>query len=282
MKLKNIYGFFLMVLVLMFSSCEPIEDRDVLSNTITSVDDIELSVIQEGGGNSFTLQMTTPGVTGYWDFITATKWTDRVDVVFPVTGEFTFDYYMSTPFMTNGKPSEKEYFTKSITVNIENLTVPLADEYYNIAGTTLDGKTWVFAGEPLDGGTWWYMSDFLNWESVWWNAAGECCPPANKDFVLDSDAEMTFKILGEYIYSLNGEETEGVKWEISEDLTTLTLSDPTVIPGYQNEWGEPRANPDGKYQIVELTEDRLVLFTPVTINSGVEVNGWTWVFVPKS
>ena len=222
--------------------------------------------------------MNTPGVTGYWDFITGTKYTDRVDVIFPITGEFVFNYHMTTPFMINGNPAEREYLVKSIVVQIDQLNVPLADEFYALAGTTIEGKTWVFDGAPYDGGLWWYMVADYNHAETWWNAAGECCPPADINFTEDASAEITFNLLGDYTYDLSGEKSEGVKWVFSDDLKMLTINDPTAIPGYQNTWGEPRANPKGTYQIIELTEDKLVLFTATTIQGG---SGWKWVFKAK-
>jgi len=277
MNSRNIIVVLSMAFLLMISACEPVEVRDMLSNPVNSADDIILSVEQEAGSNSFTLQMNTPGVTGYWDYIVGTKYSDRVDVVFPVTGEFTFNFHMTTPFMPNGDPGEREYITNSIVVKVDKLDVPLADEYYALAGTTAEGKTWVFDGEPFDGKAWWYMVADYNHAELWWNAAGECCPPADINFVQDAAATMNFNLLGEYTYELNGEKSEGVKWVFSEDLKSLTISDPTAIPGYQNEWGEPRANPKGTYEIIELTEDKLVLFTSTTIQGG---SGWKWVFKP--
>lgn len=278
MKIYKIFGALSMAILLLISACEPIEDRDFLTNSVSSADDIDLSVVQESGSNSFSLQMNTPGVTGYWDFIIGTKYTDRVDVIFPVTGEFVFNYHMTTPFMNNNNPADREYLVKSIVVQIEQLNVPLADEFYALAGTTAEGKTWVFDGEPFDGKLWWYMAAPYNPFEIWWNAAGECCPPANSTFVQDASAKMNFNLLGEYTYELNGEKSEGVKWVFSEDRKSLTISDPTAIPGYQNEWGEPRANAKGSYQIIELTEDRLVLYTAETIQGGT---GWIWVFKPE-
>lgn len=280
--MKKIHYILIGLVVTLFASCEPIEDRDVLSNSFNP-DNIQLSVERETpGSNQFTLKMNTKGVTGYWDYISGVAYTDEVLVTFPVTGEYTYSFNVTTPYMPNGVPSETEYITKTIDVQIDQLDVPLDDPYYKIAGETLAGKTWVFAGVPFDNTRWWYMAPPDNpTGDPWWNAAGECCPPANKDFVQDATAEINFNLLGDYTYTLGDDVIDGVKWKFNSDYTELTISDPTVIPGYQNEWGEPRANAEGKYQVVELTDDKLMLYTNQTIHDTGNI-GWVWIFKPKA
>lgn len=279
MKNRLIY---LIIVVFAFSiaGCEPIEDRDSLSNSFDA-NAIDVSVIQDPPGtNKFILKMNTEGVAGYWDFIKSTKFTDEVEVIFPLTGTYTFSFNPTSPYLTDGSLKNVDYnVSKTIDVTIDKLDFPLPEEYYTLAGTTLDGKTWVFAGTPFDNTLWWYMAAPYNWAETWWNAAGECCPPADINGVQDATAEINFTVLQDYTYELDGVKTEGIKWEFSDDLKILKISDPTKIPGYRNEWGEPRANKDGWYEVIELTDDRLVLYTNETIQGGT---GWIWVFVPKT
>lgn len=279
MKIYKILSL-LVVTAILAVSCEPIEERDSLSNSFDP-NAIELSVEQNPpGSNKFTLKMNTKGVMGYWDYVVGQKNTDEVEVVFPVTGTHTFTFNVHNQYMTDGTPSSKTTgTTASIDVNITQLDVRLDDKFYHLAGETAAGKTWVFAGAPWDGNLWWYMAAPYNWEEIWWNAAGECCPPANSDFVMDAAAEINFTLLGDYTYTLDGASSEGVKWAFNDDLTAFTITDPTKIPGYQNEWGEPRANADGRYEVKELTAERMVLYTSETIQGGT---GWIWVFVPKA
>ena len=49
MKYKNIFGVLIAGILLMMSACEPIEDRDVLSNSFNA-DNIDLAVVQATNG----------------------------------------------------------------------------------------------------------------------------------------------------------------------------------------------------------------------------------------
>lgn len=270
MKLKNIYGVFLMVFVLMFSSCNPIEDRDVLVNSFDP-DNIELQVVQATeGGNKLSLQMKTEGVTGYWDYIIDKKYTDRVEVVFPFTGTHTFTYHVTTPYMPTGSPDYTEYVEKNITVDINQLDEALPQAYYYLVGDNLEGKTWVFDGGPAaDGGTWWFMSDPGNPWAIWWNAAGDCCPPA------DAAGKMVFDLAGganyTYYADANGEPVTGSSFKFNSDYSKLTIEGPANLLGSMEGGGN-----GGVFQIVELTADKMVLFVP----DAAWATGWTWVFRP--
>ncbi len=272
MKMKNIYGVFLMVLVLMFASCEPIEDRDELSNSFDP-ENIELEVVQAtDGGNKLSIRMNTEGVTGYWDYIIDKQYTDRVEVVFPFTGTHTFTYHVTTPYMTNGTPDETEYIQKSVSVDIAQLDEELPAAYYLLVGDDLGGKTWVFDGGPAaDGGTWWFMSDPANapW-SIWWNAAGDCCPPA------DAAGKMVFDLAGgaNYTYYADaaGEPVTGSTFKFNSDYSKLTIEGPANLLGSMDGGGNA-----GVFNIVELTSDKMVLYVP----DAAWATGWTWVFRPE-
>lgn len=271
MKLKNIYGVILMAFVLIISSCDPIEDRDELTNNFDP-DNIELAVVQAtNGGNKLSIQMNSPGVTGYWDYIIDKKYSDRVEVVFPFTGTHTFTYHVTTPYMPNGTPDTKEYVSKSVSVEITQLDEELPEAYYFLVGDDLGGKTWVFDGGPSpDGGLWWFMSDPANkpW-GVWWNAAGECCPPA------DAAGKMVFDLAGganyTYYADANGNPVTGSTFKFNGDYTKLTIEGPANLLGSMEGGGNA-----GVFNIVELTADRMVLYVP----NAAWATGWTWVFKP--
>ncbi|HPF51093.1 MAG TPA: hypothetical protein PK335_05935 [Draconibacterium sp.] len=271
MKFKNIYGIFLMVFVLIFSSCDPIEDRDQLVNSFDP-DNIELQVVQAtDGGNKLSLQMKTPGVTGYWDYIIDKKYTDRVEVVFPFTGTHTFTYHVTTPYMPTGSPDYTEYIEKNISVDITQLDEALPQAYYYLVGENLEGKTWVFDGGPAaDGGTWWFMSDPGNPWGIWWNAAGDCCPPG------DAAGKMVFDLAGganyTYYSDASGEPVTGSTFKFNGDYTKLTIEGPANLLGSMDGGGN-----SGVFQIVELTADKMVLFVP----DAAWATGWTWVFRPE-
>ena len=273
MKVINKIGmFFVAVAVLLMNACSPIEDREILENSFNP-EDIQLEVIQTAGGkgNGLTLKMNTPGVIGYWDYLIDKKYSDVVNgVVFPIPGTHTFTYYVSTPYIKDGDPANREIISKSIQVTIEQLDQPLPTAYYALIGADLGGKTWVFDGAAGDGKEWWYMSDPLNPKGLWWNAGGTCCAPA------DVTGKMVFDLNGgaNYTYFANAG-SAGTKASFSFNGTFTKL----FIGGGQNILGaadQGAGNLAGEYNIVEMTADRLVLHTP-TNNAGT---GWTWVFVP--
>ncbi len=274
MKRYKILNLLIGILLLTFSACEPIVNRDTLQNSFNP-DDIKLEVIQSTpGGNGLSLRMTTPGVTGYWDYNIDTKFSDRVDVSYPIPGKSTFTFHVTTAYMPNNNPAEVEYITKSIDVQIDKLDQPLPDAYYALVGENLEGKTWVFDGGPApDGRMWWYMSppgDPGAWETAWWNAAGTCCPPA------DAAGKMVFDLDGAANYTYySGPEASGVvgSFSFNSDFSKLSISGDQKILGNE----EPRGNPDGQYIIVSLTADKMILYVP----SNAGGTGWTWIFKPE-
>jgi len=269
MKINKILGLFAGASLLMLSSCESIEDRDELSNSFNP-DAIDLEVVQATpGGNKLSIQMNTPGIVGYWDYLIDKKYTDRVEVIFPFTGSHTFTFHVTTPYMPSNSPDTKEYIEKSITVDVNQLDEELPDAFYALVGDNLEGKTWVFDGGPEpDGGKWWYMSSPDNWEELWWNAAGDCCPPA------DADGKMVFDLAGGTNYTyFDSADADGEKgsFTFNGDYTSITFNDVPIL-GYDAE----RVNPDSKYTIISLTSEQLILHT--STNAGG--TGWVWIFVP--
>lgn len=272
MKTYNIFGVLSMAILLVISACEPIEIRDVLSNSFEPAN-IDLQVVQATqGGNKLSIQMNTPGVTGYWDYIIDKKYTDRVEVVFPFTGTHEFTYYVTTPYLVNDDPSEREYIQKKVSVEITQLDEALPDAYYKLVGDDLGGKTWVFDGGPApDGKLWWFMSDPGNkpW-SIWWNAAGDCCPPA------DAAGKMVFDLAGgaNYTYYADaaGSPVTGGVFKFNGDYTKLTIEGAANLLGSMEGGGN-----SGVFNIVELTSDKMVLYVP----NAAWGTGWTWVFKPE-
>ncbi|MBK3518799.1 hypothetical protein [Carboxylicivirga marina] len=271
MKISKILGLITMAILLVFSACEPIEDRDVLKNSFDP-SNIDLAVVQAtNGGNKLSIQMNTEGVTGYWDYILDKKYTDRVEVVFPFTGTHEFTYYATTPYMPNNDPSETEYVSKTVSVEITQLDEPLPQAYYDLVGEDLAGKTWVFDGGPTpDGRLWWFMSDPTNPWGIWWNAGGDCCPPA------DAAGKMVFDLDGgpNYTYYADaaGAPVTGSTFKFNGDYSKITIEGAANLLGSMEGGGN-----GGVFDIVEFTADKMVLHVP----NAAWSTGWTWVFVPE-
>jgi hypothetical protein len=278
MKLNRILGFVGITAFLAFSACDPIEDREELANSFNP-DAIDLEVVQAtSGGNKLSIQMNTDGVTGYWDYIIDTKYTDRVDVVFPFTGTHEFTFHSTTPYMAeDGNPESREFVEKTVSVEITQLDEPLPEAYYALIGENLEGKTWVFDGGPApDGGLWYFMSANDNpdgYMSPWWNAAGDCCPPP------DAAGHMVFDLAGGANYThYSGPNADPVQgnFAFNGDYTQLTIGGDAKLLGYFSHEGVVAGSEAGKYQIMELSADRLALYVP----SNGYGTGWTFIFVP--
>jgi hypothetical protein len=150
MKITNKITLFIVALTLLFSACEPIVEREVLENS-TSAENVELVATQATeGGNRIELNMTTPGVTGYWDYNLGRAYTNKVEFIYPIPGTSTFTFVGTLG---------AEFFTKTIDVTITQLDAALDQDWYDLVSeNTSEGKTWEFAGEGGDGGLWWFMS----------------------------------------------------------------------------------------------------------------------------
>lgn len=271
--LKNITQLLIAAALIFMGACETIEDREVLENSYNP-DEIELEVIQtaNGKGNGLTLKMKTKGVIGYWDYLIDKKYTDEVNVIYPIPGTHTFSYIVSTPYIKGGDPGNREVIVKTIDVTIEELDQPLPQAYYDLVGENLEEKTWVFDGGPSpDGGKWWFMSDPGNPWGIWWNAAGDCCPPA------DAAGKMVFDLKGganyTYYESAAGTAVTGGSFKFNSSFTKLYITGPKNLLGALAGSGGGNA---GEYNIVELSAERLVLHVP----NAEWSTGWTWVFVP--
>ncbi|MFI3263614.1 MAG: hypothetical protein R3Y26_12035 [Rikenellaceae bacterium] len=146
----------------------------------------------------------------------------------------------------------------------------LNDAYYNLVGNDLGGKTWVFDGEAGDGTVWWAMASDVDYSSIWWNATN--------DYVLPDDVngKMYFDVAGGANYDYYAsEDAEPVRGSFVFNGTFTTLSFPSGV----NILGSSNSLSCGPttYEIIELTEDRLVLYASAVDNG----TGWIWAFRPE-
>ena len=267
MKINKILNLFIVSLVLILSACDSTVDEETLGNTST-LDDVELTATQSTtGGNEITLDMTTPGVTGYWDYVIGKGLTDRTTFVFPVTGTFDFNFVGTLG---------SEFFEKSVSVTIDNLDTPVAPEWAALLGNdAVAGKTWVFDGTGGDDELWYFMSvpgDPESAFSVWWNAGGTCCPPpdVNGKMKFDLDGKPNFT----YQSDPSADEETGL-FVLNTDNMTLQIVGSNILGGADS--GQGGYNPSAQYDIISLTETELILY----YGAGQWGSGWTWVFRPE-
>lgn len=266
MKNRIVLSLFIGLVTLGFFSCEPIVERDELKN-VTDVDGVQLEAVQSTtGGNEITLNMTTPAITGYWDYNLGKALTDKVTIIYPIPGTATFTYTGTLG---------AEFFTKTIDVQIDQLDHALDQDWYDLVSeNTATGKTWVFDGVAGDGRLWWYMSPPNapdSWGTAWWNAGGTCCPPG------DAEGKMVFDLDGAAnysYYSAPGATPEVGSFVLDVANQTLQLNGPNLLgsfsPGYEI------GNPDGLYQIISLEEDKMILYVP----NNAWGTGWTFIYKP--
>lgn len=264
MNFNKISIFVATLLLFATSACEPIEERVELKNSFDP-EKIELKVVQATpGGNKLSLQMNTPGVVGYWDYGIDKKFSDRVEVNYPIPGKHTFTYYVTNGFITqNDKGFSTTYVQKTIDVQIDKLDAPIPEAYVKLVGTDFNnGKTWVF--DRSNPSKWWYMTD-SDWTAFWWQ------PDTNADIngkmVFDLNGAANFKS-----YSTPSSSAVNGKWAFNSDFTKLTISGDANILGIE---GGGVNNAGSKtFDIKELTADRLILFQ----NNMAWSPGWVWVF----
>lgn len=249
--------------VLILVSCDPIVDEEYLTNT-TDVAGVELVATQSTpGGNLITLEMVTPGITGYWDYNLGKALTNKITFVYPIPGNSTFTFTGTLG---------AEFFDKTIDVQVDQLDNALDQDWYDLVGTdTAAGKTWVFDKADDGSGLWWFMSapgGPENAWSVWWNAGGTCCPPS------DAAGKMHFDLDG----AANFTHYQDASGTGEEGSFVLDVANQKIIVSGAKMLGYDAGNADGVYTIVELTEDKMVLYLS---NSETYGTGWTFVFRPE-
>jgi hypothetical protein len=269
MKMNKITYFTIASLMLVFSACEPIVDETPLENS-TDVQGVQLVATQSTpGGNEITINMTTPGITGYWDYNLGKALTNKIKFIYPIPGKATFTYVGSLG---------AEFFTKTIEVQVDKLDHELDQDWYDLVGTdTEKGKTWVFYRDNPDvngdGPLWWYMSpadDPSTAGTAWWNA-GICCGPS------DASGKMHFDLKGAANYThYETPSATGAKGGFVLDVTGKRL---IINGGVELLGGTQAGDGTGVYKIVSLTSDKMVLWVNKgKMNAGT---GWTFVFRPE-
>ena len=267
MKFNKIISLVIVSSMLVFSACDSIVDEEYLENN-TDVAGVELSATQSTpGGNKITLDLVTPGVNGYWDYNLGKALTDKITIIYPIPGKATFTFTGTLG---------AEFFSKTIDVQIDQLDNALDQDWYDLVSEdTAGGKTWVFNGGPSpDGRLWWFMSAPDGRDSawsLWWNAAGDCCPPA------DAAGKMKFDLNGAanftYYSNASGAGQLG-SFVLDVANKKLQINDSNILGAAIGDGGD---NPSGLFDIISLTEDELVLYTA----NAAWATGWTYVFKPE-
>lgn len=259
--------------VLLLVACDPIVDEQYLKNT-TDIDGVELVATQStAGGNGITLEMKTPGVTGYWSYFFGKGLSNKATFAFPLTGTFDFKFVGTLG---------AEFFEKTVSVTIDVLDQPVDPEWaYLLGDDPFAGKNWVFDGTGGDGNLWWFMSapgDPSGAMGAWWNAGGECCPPPDVNGKMNFYFDAKEGIKYNYFSDANATPANAgfeLKLGSGGDYGTLKITDgENILGGYSD-----RKKSSAEYTLISMSEDQIVLYADVTDEGGT---GWTYIYKPEA
>ena len=277
MRKTIIYSIAALVVFLLSIACEPIEDRFPMGDALTAEQlDISATPLMVNGkrSNKIIMENHSP-VLSSWNYGVGVsqKMTDTVLLVIEGDNEIIF----------TGLNPDGTSITKSLTVNVEELSFAVPQEWALLCG---DGtKEWVWSPTA----SWGNGGYLANFEPAWW-----VNDPAGVEDQVEGeglDASMVFSISGASLTKkLNtGAEVKGtfsfdmskdkytsgdVLWAIGQFKTVGT----TILCGVSPDEGKIPVN---TYDILELTADRLVLaYAPA--GTGEWGTAYFWVFVPKN
>ena len=266
-----------MLLIALFAACEPVENRLSMGNPISAEQlDISATPVMIDGkrSNKVVMENHSP-VMSSWNYGVGVskKMTDTVLLV--ITGD--------NDIVFTGLNPDGTTINKTLTVNVEELSFPVPEEWALLCG---DGeKEWVWA-ETAPWGNGGYLA---NEEPAWWivdqegieeQVEGEG-PNSSMIFAING-ASLTknrndgTSEIGTFSFDMKKKKvTSGnVSWAIGEFKTVGT----TVLCGISPDEGNASVN---TFDILELTEDRLVLaYAPA--GTGEWGTAFFWVFVPKN
>ena len=265
-----------MLCMVFMAACEPIENRLPMGDPITAdqLDIFVTPVIVNGKrSNKIVMENHSP-VLSSWNYGVGVspKMTDTVLLV--ITGD--------NDIIFTGLNPDGSFITKTLTVNIEELSFPVPEEWGYLCG---DGeKEWVWAASRC-----WGNGGYLaNFEPSWWvldqNGVEEQAPGEgpNSSMVFSiSGASLTKKrndgttAVGSFSFDMAKKKVTsgGVPWAIGQFKTVGV----TVLCGISPDEGKAPVN---TYDILHLTDDRLVLaYAPA--GTGEWGTAYFWVFVPK-
>ena len=136
--MKKINLLYMLGIVIMLFACEPIEEREMMGEIapVSSIQ-VEASGITSGS-NRIILKNNTLKYNVVWDYIIdkSTKQIDTIDLPFLGTQEIVAHAF------TDGGMVDI-----SIKVDISSIDYPLDEQWKLLAGSDVDGKTWVWAGD---------------------------------------------------------------------------------------------------------------------------------------
>jgi hypothetical protein len=279
---KIFYITLTFVLAVFLISCEPIEKRDGMGETVTA-DQIKLSIantttVNGKNGNQITVQNGTPHFYGQWDLLVRQSFKTQDTVILPFKGKITIPFKAIT---AGG------FVNTSIDVTIDTIDHPVDPAFAILAGTTSAGKTWVWSNGPNR-----FAMTAGNPNDVWWSLSLQDI--IDNKVAEGTSSELKFDLNGKANCTLYPKKNDpnavvdGLAGNFTINLTstprTLTIGGNAHIPGWDFRAVDGSANAadwpliKGQvYNIVSLTDTELKLW----MNLPATGQGWLWVFMPK-
>ena len=268
--MKNKIAIFVVVIVtaMAFVSCEPVENRQEMTGAVTMADiDKYVTVTQEvrNGKKSNFFSFNSDGLLALSSFTHSLGTTTGTGTGGKYIQCFLFPGQADVVFTALNPDGTKLSKTFNFTI----------DEAFDVAPqwdyiTASSSKTWVFDGTGGDGRVWWAMTDPGDPAGIWWNAGGDCCPPA------DVDGRMVFEAQGLKVTVYSSPTDANPKkgtFAFNADFTELTFKDGANAIGSDND----NAGNNGIFKVVEFSSNKLSLHV-ANASGGT---GWIWVFKPQ-
>lgn len=234
-------------LALIMSSCETIENRDLLGPVLTK-DQLAIAVVQPtAGSNTVILQNKTQGAILYWDWGTGTSHRAIDTIYIPFAGTFKLKY---TAFCAGGTITDSTTFT--VAANDDAFFD--SDPAWKGLTNGGSGQTWVWAlGIP--GGIIGGNGPENCTSPAWWTMDAS---PGNS--WLNFNDEVTIDLVGGANFAHkkgDGSITKGFFTVIAQYTNGgVNYSGIQTLNGVTFPWPAPS---DGKYHITKLTTNELSL-----------------------
>jgi hypothetical protein len=275
---KTFYIILTFVIVGFLVACEPIEKRDAIGAVATqdqiSITAVNTTTVNGKKGNQIAVKNLKPEFSGRWNLLVKNSFLLQDTVVIPFKGNVTL-YFTAI--------SDGGLVTKSVVVAIDTFDHYVDPNYSVIAGTSAEGKTWVWATDNN------YTADHKIWGNGgagaqqfpgWW---GRSPVDADQDNI-DLNGQMVFSLAGmsftktEFGVSKSGTFSFDMKeHKYKASIGSMSFVGTTILHGISQNNGKKVVN---LFDIIKLTEDEMVLMYPTdpdTYDNDWH-EGWFWMF----
>ena len=261
--MKNII-LLVVLLVISFTSCEPIENRDTLpplENPDNVAEMINLKVENTFPGGNIIALGVDEGYQVHWETEGINSFRTKDTIRLRSTGEKTIICNVLTK---GGKVSIVRTVDVTSVPNLVEEPLAFLIDYFG------DGKTWVYATDYSDGTLHWFLSAPYAWNEIWWLPIADGV--SSEDGFL---AELFFEKIDDKLFltvtNAPGETSKVSEFLFDSEEMTLTVVD-DIFPGMDHAFKDT-------FEVKILNENELALFQD---GAGAGQNsGWTRRFKRK-